>query len=169
MTRILLTETAYERLEPRLAALAGHVDCVVMDDKGAVRPGNAGVSAREAAPQCAYLSGDVFTKSLTGIWLNILLQSPALEWVQSAGAGLDHPMFVRLAEKGVRLTTNHTQAIAIAEYVLWGVLNHFQHGKMRSCEQAAHRWTPLTSREIRGTSWLIVGFGAIGQDRKSVV
>ena len=113
MTRILLSEAAYRRLRPHLDALPMRPKCVVMDGQGVPRLDGRPVSTDDAAPQCAYLSGDVFMNSLTGIWLDTLLAAPALEWVQSAGAGLEHPMFARLAEKGVRLTTNHAQATAL--------------------------------------------------------
>ena len=43
------------------------------------------------------------------------------------------------------------------------VLATFQRIAERRAEQAAHRWTRLPFREIAGTRWLIVGFGAIGQ------
>src|SRR6185436_10591794 len=91
------------------------------------------------------------------------MQSSDLKWVQSAGAGVDHPMFVKLAEKGVRLTTNHSQAVGMAEYVVGGVLSHFQSRGTQAADQAAHRWTKRYAREISGTRWLIIGFGAIGQ------
>ena len=68
-----------------------------------------------------------------------------------------------LAEKGIRLTTSHTQSVGIAEYVMWGVLNHFQSGNTHAVEQTARRWTKRRSREISGTRWLIIGFGAIGE------
>jgi len=66
-------------------------------------------------------------------------------------------------EKGVRLTNSHGQAISIAEYVLAEVLGYLQHLQKRREEQAAHRWTRLPFREVMGSRWLVVGFGAIGQ------
>src|SRR5690606_21490530 len=88
----------------------------------------------------------------------------SLRWVQSEGAGYDHPVFATLAERGTILTNNHSQSIGIAEYVLWGVLEHFQCARGRASDQAAHSWQRREAREMANTNWLILGFGAIGQD-----
>lgn len=163
MTRLLISEPAYQRLQPRLNAL-GQLDCVVMDKDEAVRLNGRRISPDDADVDCALLSHDLFFASFTKSYLALLMKSPTLKWVQSAGAGVDHSMFVTLAGKGIRMTTNHGQAVGIAEYVLWGVLNHFQGGKAHAAEQAAHRWTKQQSREVSGTRWLIIGYGSIGQE-----
>jgi phosphoglycerate dehydrogenase-like enzyme len=51
----------------------------------------------------------------------------------------------------------------MADYVLWGVLDAFQKGLDWRADQLAHVWKPRPFREINGSNWLIVGFGAIGQ------
>ncbi|HEY0106018.1 MAG TPA: D-2-hydroxyacid dehydrogenase [Rhizomicrobium sp.] len=163
MNRILLTETAFHRVQPRLGGPASGLECLTMDKDGIVRLGGREISADDARPDCGWLSHDLFVDAVAARYLGVLMQSPALSWVQSAGAGLDHPVFAMLAQKGVRLTTNHSQALGMAEYVLWGVLDHFQGGKAHAAEQAAQRWTKRRSREISGSRWLIVGFGAIGE------
>jgi phosphoglycerate dehydrogenase-like enzyme len=162
-TRLLLTGESFRRIQPRLDAVADRLECLVMDENGIVRLNGHAIAPHEARPECGWISHDIFFASYAANYLDVLMQSPALKWVQSAGAGLDHPMFVSLAGKGISLTTNHSQAIGISEYVLWGVLNHFQNGRAHAAEQAAHRWTKRQSREIHGTRWLIIGFGAIGQ------
>jgi phosphoglycerate dehydrogenase-like enzyme len=83
--------------------------------------------------------------------------------VQSATAGFDHPMFGQLVSKGVSLTTSHGQAVGMADYVLAGVLDHFQRGPERRAAQTAHVWWRESFREVEGTRWLVIGFGAIGQ------
>src|SRR5208283_5608616 len=78
-------------------------------------------------------------------------------------AGYDNPIFAQLAEKGVRLTMSDAQATAMSEYVLSTVLDHFQRGSERRRAQAARHWAQPFFREVKGTRWLIVGFGSIGQ------
>jgi phosphoglycerate dehydrogenase-like enzyme len=51
----------------------------------------------------------------------------------------------------------------MAEYVMAGVLDAFQGGAERRRLQAEHRWERQPFREINGSRWLIVGFGAIGK------
>lgn len=167
MTRIQLTGTALERLRPRLDALAQPFDYVVMDEAGTLRIDGRAVSPAQARAECGLLSNDLFFSAFQMDYVDALVASPALKWVQSCGAGLDHPMFVRLARRGdIRLTTNHSQDVGMAEYVLWGVLDHFHTGgaqPARPPELETHGWIRRRAREIHGTRWLILGFGSIGQ------
>ena len=55
--------------------------------------------------------------------------------------------------------------MGIADYVLWGVLDVYQGGPERRADQAAHTWKRLPYRELEGSRWVILGFGAIGQGR----
>ena len=119
--------------------------------------------ADTAQPDAGWLSADGVMGPAQRTLMVGLLKSDHLTWVHTAAAGLDHPIWAQLVDKGAALTTSHGQALCIAEYVLAEVLGHFQRLGERRAEQAARRWTRLTFREIAGTSWLIVGFGAIGQ------
>jgi phosphoglycerate dehydrogenase-like enzyme len=160
MTRLLITETAYQRVASRLPA---GITCALMDGAGVIHLGGQQISAGEAAPDCTWLSADMLFSPNEPAFRSVLKQAPALRWAQSAGAGVDHPIFAMLLEKGVRITTNHEQAIGISEYILSGVLCHFQGTAKRAIEQAARRWTPSRAREVMGSHWLIVGYGAIGE------
>jgi len=162
MTRLLITRPPYRRLQSQLAALPALV-CLVMDEQGAVRRNDQGESVGELAPDCALVSNDYFASGVGPHLRAALENTPTLDWVQSVGAGTDNPIFVMLAKKGVPVSTNHGQADGMAEYVLWGVLDHFQGGRARAADQAAHAWAKRQWREIGGTRWLIVGFGAIGE------
>jgi len=83
--------------------------------------------------------------------------------VQSSAAGFENTMFAQLVGKGARLTNNHSQAVGMSEYVLWGVLDYLQRGAQRRADQASHSWAPTPFTEISGSRWLVIGFGAIGQ------
>jgi phosphoglycerate dehydrogenase-like enzyme len=169
MTRIQLTEPAFERLRPRLDALAQPLEYVLMDEAGVLRFDGRAISPEEARPECGFLSNDLFFASprLQAAYIGALVQSPALRWVQSCGAGLDHSMFTMLAQRrDIRLSTNHSQAIGIAEYVMWGILDHFHTGAAQptlSDEAGGERWVRRRAREIHDSHWLILGFGSIGQ------
>jgi phosphoglycerate dehydrogenase-like enzyme len=52
----------------------------------------------------------------------------------------------------------------MSEYVLATVLDHLQRGPERRSEQAKRHWGRLPYREIAGSRWLIIGFGAIGRE-----
>jgi phosphoglycerate dehydrogenase-like enzyme len=164
MTRILIHQAAYDRLKPQLDALGPKAEIMTMTSDGTIWRDGVEVSPEAANLEAAWVNTDFFQTPAIGALFGAVMKSTALVWVQSAAAGYENPMFARIVEKGARLTTNHSQSVGISEYVLWGVLNHFQRGPERALEQKAHQWTILPFREISGTRWLVVGFGAIGQD-----
>ena len=163
MTRLLLYEPAYRRVEQRLPALSDRDELLLLWPDGSLWSNGQRIAAEDARPEIGWVSTDLFVSPAFGTFLATLLQSSALQWVQSGAAGFDRPVFRQFVERGARLTNNHSQAVGMAEYVLWGVLDHLQRGPERRIEQTAHRWTPLRFTEISGSRWLIIGFGAIGQ------
>ena len=164
MTRILVHEAAFCRIEQRVAQFGDRAEFLTMSSEGTIRLKGVELTPEEANPDAAWVSVDFFQTPSIGVFFGTLMKATALTWVQSAAAGFENPMFTRIVEKGARLSTNHSQSVGMSEYVIWGVLNHFQRGPERAVEQAAHRWTVLPFREISGSRWLIIGFGAIGQD-----
>jgi phosphoglycerate dehydrogenase-like enzyme len=163
MTRLFLYEPSYRRIASRMPKLSDSDQLLLMYPDGSVWQGDHQVPAEEVRPEVGWTNSDLFQNPAGRAYFIALLKSPALKWVQSGAAGFDHPMFAQLVQKGARLTTNHSQAVGMAEYVMWGVLDHLQHGPERRVEQAAGRWTDIYYTEISGSRWLIVGFGAIGQ------
>jgi phosphoglycerate dehydrogenase-like enzyme len=163
MTRILVYEPAFRRIEARLPAAAREAAFALMDAKGVIRLEGRERSPEDAAAEVGWLTQEMFGTPVQRSYFVALLKSPALKWVQSAAAGFDDPVFARLVAKGARLTTNNAPALGMAEYVLWGVLDHFQRGPERRAAQTERRWDELHFREINGSRWLIIGFGAIGQ------
>ncbi len=136
----------------------------MMDATGALSIDGGPIAAEDAAPTIAWATADLFATPVARDFMVTLLKSPGLKWLQSASAGVDNPVFGQLVSRGVRLTTSHGQAVGMADYVLAGVLDHFQRGPERREAQAAHDWRrSIRIRELLETRWLIVGFGAVGQ------
>jgi phosphoglycerate dehydrogenase-like enzyme len=162
MTRVLFYEPAYQRIAERISTLVG-VEAFLMDRDGRIRVGGHEVRAEDAAPEVGWATNDLFAGPMRD-YMVTLLKSPHLRWMQSAAAGFDNPVFAQIVAKGARLTTNHSQAVGMAEYVLAGVLDHFQRGPERRRAQERREWARLPYREIKGQRWLVVGFGAIGQE-----
>ena len=162
MTRVLFYEPSYRRLADRVAAIPG-VDVLLMDRNGRISRGGEQVSIDAAQPEVGWASNDLFGGPIRD-YMVALLKSPSLRWMQSGAAGFDNPVFAQIVAKGARLTTNHSQAIGMAEYVLANVLDHFQRGPERREAQRQREWARLAYREIQGSNWLVVGFGAIGQE-----
>jgi phosphoglycerate dehydrogenase-like enzyme len=163
MTRILAYEPSLEHIQARLPPAAKTAEFVVVDRGGVLKLDGREISVEEANPEIGWMTVELFGSPAARNFFVCLLKAPALKWVQSAAAGFDNPAFRGLVEKGARLTTNDAQADSMAEYVLWGVLDHFQRGPERRDAQARREWARLAYREVGRTRWLIIGFGAIGQ------
>ncbi|MBW8816313.1 MAG: D-2-hydroxyacid dehydrogenase [Caulobacterales bacterium] len=161
--RLLIHEKAHTRLRDALDALPGALQRVVMGEDGRLMLGEAELTADEAQPDIVYANADAFFSPKAPIFLTAALKSPGLAWVQSGAAGVDHAIFGQFVQKGAVLTTSHGQAVGMADYVLWGVLDALQDGPGRRAAQAAGEWKRLVFREVEGTRWVVVGFGAIGQ------
>ena len=58
----------------------------------------------------------------------------------------------------------HTTASPIAECVLRSVLDHFQDAPGWRAAAAEGRWAHHDFREVAGTTWLVIGLGAIGSE-----
>lgn len=161
--RLLIYETSFRRIAAEIAAHGPAVEPLLMSEGGEVTLAGRPVGLDEAAPEAGWANADVFFSAASRPYMTALLKSPALRWVQSGAAGFDNPVFSKFVQKGARLTTSHGQAVGIAEYVLAGVLDAFQGGPGRRAAQAAHEWKRTPFREVLGTRWLLIGFGAIGQ------
>lgn len=160
--RLLIYQPAWRRLQSRIAAIAPNLEPVVMDDAGALTLHDQPITLEDAALEAAWTSSDIWGGPIRDFAIAVL-KSPGVRWMQSAAAGFDNPMFAQLVGRGVRLTTSHGQAVGMADYVLWGVLDHLQRGPERREAQAKGDWARMRYREIAGTRWLVIGFGAIGE------
>jgi phosphoglycerate dehydrogenase-like enzyme len=146
-TRLLLTPGALELVGDRLPSsvtpvlLDGQVDEI----------------------EIAWATGDLYmSPDLARHFFGAVLGSDTLRWIQVSNAGVDHPVFAGLVQKGVTLTTSHVTGAPIAEYVLRAVLDHFQRADRWRSSIADGRWEQHEFREVAGTTWLVVGLGAIG-------
>jgi phosphoglycerate dehydrogenase-like enzyme len=160
---LLIYEPAWATVADRVGAIAPDLDVLVMDPAGAITLRGAPVGPEDANPEIAWADHRAFLGPAARQFFAAVLKSPVLAFVQSAAAGFDHPLFGQIVAKGARLGISHGQAVGIADYVLWGVLDHFQNGAGWRADQAARVWRPRSFREVNGTRWLIVGFGSIGQ------
>ncbi|HVI31935.1 D-2-hydroxyacid dehydrogenase [Phenylobacterium sp.] len=158
--RLLIYEPSYRRLA---GSISSEVEPVLMSDAGELTLAGRAVTVEDAGVEAGWMNADLWAGGPGREYAVALLKSPKLRWVQSGAAGFDNPVFGKLIEKGVTLTTSHGQAVGMAEYVLWGVLDHFQRGAERRASQANRAWNRLAFREITGSHWLVIGFGAIGQ------
>ena len=162
MTRLLIHKPAFETIKAELAPLGDKVEALVMDETGAITLAGQPVAAEAADIEAAWFSGDLYQAPAARPFVGAILAAPNLKWTHTAAAGFDNPFFGRIVAKGAKLTTSHGQAVGMADYVIAGVLDHFQRWPERRAAQAARDWRELEVREVNGSTWLIIGFGAIG-------
>ena len=163
MTRLILFEPAHRRVAAELQRLAPELELVLVSTDGAITFGGQGIEEDAVRPDWGWFSADSGFGPAGRSLFVAMLKSQKLTWVHTGAAGVDGPVWRQLVDKGAALSTGHGQAISIAEYVIAGVLEYFQRWPERHAAQAEKRWARLPFREVGGTRWLIVGFGAIGE------
>lgn len=161
--KLLLFETAYDRLKDGLAPLKNTVEICQMTKEGTIHLNGVDQDLNTFEPDLAWLSMDLMYHGKVAEFATLVSNSSSLKWVQTANAGLDNPIYRKIAATGTRLSNSDAQALSIAEYVLAQVLYCFQGIEQRRSAQRETKWRYRPFREISGTTWLIIGFGNIGQ------
>ncbi|MBW1847662.1 MAG: D-2-hydroxyacid dehydrogenase [Deltaproteobacteria bacterium] len=166
MIEILIYEVTYQRVQEEFESRVNQVRPLIFTQKGEILREGETVPAESVQPEIAWASSDLYVgeDSPTREFMIYVLKSESIRWLQSGAAGFEHPVFGMLVDKGIRLTNNNASSIAIAEYVLSGVLNHYHSNQKRRENQHNRMWQRLGFREIYGTVWLIIGLGNIGTE-----
>ncbi len=161
--QVLLTDAAFTTFADRLQGLH-EIEWLRLEAGDQLRLGDRDVGAEEVSPEVAWATADMFYSGLLRPFFRLSLECPSMRWLHSPAAGLDLPGYRELLTNGVRLTTSHVNRIPIAEYVMSAVLGHYQRPEEWQAAQAAKAWRHHEFREVYGTTWLIIGLGAIGAE-----
>ncbi|MEI9977621.1 MAG: D-2-hydroxyacid dehydrogenase [Edaphobacter sp.] len=161
--RLLIHDNVRKRNQGSFEALQHRLDLIVMGDDGLLHLNRAEISVDNAQPEVVFASADIFFSCSAQQFMVAVLKSRVLKWVQSGSAGFEHPVFGQIVQQGAQLTNSHGQAVGMADYVLWGVLDCLQNGASRRASQAERKWQRQPSAEIGDMQWLVIGFGAVGQ------
>ena len=93
-----------------------------------------------------------------------LFEEESLRWLQGPGAGVDHPLWQGLLDRGVRLTNaSGIHAEPIAQYIFTYVLFWERNVARHLAQQAARDWTTIYSDDLGAKTLGIVGYGGIGR------
>lgn len=168
---ILVSQVAWSQFSDRLLAAAPHARWSTIDPEGAITPADLGEDdgsdagrTGPDAPNVMWLSNDTFYPPLRSHLPRLTGALQPGDWVQSGAAGTDSALFVDMLDHGLRLTTSHVTAIPIAEYTVGAVLRRYQEPERWADAQQRHQWEHHDFREVSGTTWLIIGLGAIGTE-----
>lgn len=116
----------------------------------------------------AFFSGDVFP-TYSRQFFSTVRKAPKLDWLHVFNAGIDHPIYTEMIERGVRLTTSSgTAAVPIAQTAIAGLLL-LARGFPRWLEaQRAREWRPIRGpaapRDLQGQTAIVLGVGHIGRE-----
>ncbi|MCU1492640.1 MAG: ghrB [Acidimicrobiaceae bacterium] len=153
--RIFLSQMAYERHWTDVESVAPTARAVVA---GTASWGNG------RGADLAWVTFDVWSTADGGEqWFAELVRLEGLQWCHTSGAGVDAAPYRVLGERGVRLSTSHVTADAVADFALRGALDALQGAGDWREAQAERAWRRHEFTEMFDTTWLVVGLGAIGQ------
>jgi phosphoglycerate dehydrogenase-like enzyme len=152
---LLVTDTFLERHGAELDAVAPGTPRAVVGPRG-LEQGHEQVGM-------AFFSGDCFETGRAREFMIAALKSSRLAWLHSASAGVDHEVFHRFLERGVRLTTSSgAHAVPIAHTVLLYMLALSRDLPGWLTAQREHRWEPRAIHDLQGDRVAVVGLGPIG-------
>lgn len=168
MTAVLVSHRCNARFGTEFAAAAARdgvaLELLVLPMDPEARIDDA-VAARAEA---AYFSGDVFP-AFSKQFFSATRKAPGLKWLQVFNAGVDHPVFATILERGVRLTTAAgSTAEPIAQTAIAGMLYLARNFPRWIASQRNHRWDPMRApdlpRDLRGQVMVVYGLGEIGTE-----
>lgn len=162
MSQALYYKPSYERLQQRITDVAPDLE-IALYQEGCFFLNGKEVAKEALSPEYFWIHSELFKSPEMKKYFNLVLDFPTARWLHTVNTGLDILPYISLLEKGVTVTNNHSQAIAISEYVIGQVFAHFQQLAKFKESQEEKIWKFRPSREMYGTRWLLIGFGHIGQ------
>ena len=158
-----MSEASHHRIRDRIAHLAPKLEIVTVPQLNRFVRNGVDLAAGDIAPEIVWNTQEAYQGGLLPTLMRALLDSPSVRWLQTFNAGLDLPIFRRIMEKGVRITKSSAQGVVIAEYVLAHALSLIVPIDAQKALQARREWGRTQYREVSQTRWLLVGYGAIGE------
>ena len=167
---MLLPADDYGRLAERLSALDHDLEPLLWRRDGVSLPDGShiadanGVPTGDAAyaPEAAWASIGLLFGGNLAPFVEAALAPGTLRWAQACLAGTDAPPFQQLINAGVQLSRSDAPNDATAEHTMSLVLSTFHDWAGRIDRRREGTWLQAPWREVRGSRWLIVGFGSIG-------
>ena len=160
---VAMHEKSLEHIGDRLRALGLDLNVLTFGSDGQFRVGGGTVPPAEVDVDYFWLSSHVGRGGGQQTAFDTVLACRSVGVLQTYNAGLDHPFYAEAADRGIRICNSSAQGVAIAEYVIAQVMSVLHPIAEQRAMQAAREWRVTPFREISRTSWLIIGFGPIGQ------
>lgn len=111
----------------------------------------------------AVFSADLWRERRGDSFMKVLLQAPSARWLHMFSAGLDHPVFGLLADRGVTVTHSAgSSSVPIAHTVMMQLIALCRDARPLAIAQSAREWANRGTADVEGRRVGIVGLGAIG-------
>lgn len=163
-TTVLMYDKGYEHIRPRLDALGLDLAIATFDRQFRINLAGRELPPGEAHIDYVWLSAPIAMDGIQEETFALVEQLASVKVLQTYNAGLDHPFYKRMSDKGTRLSNSSAQGVAIAEYVMGQVLAVLQPIAEQRQLQARKEWKITPFREISQTRWVVYGFGPIGRE-----
>jgi phosphoglycerate dehydrogenase-like enzyme len=150
-------------VDPRIIVIA---ECYVEPHElRSVRVGAEADAHRDEAPELTGAQRDALAAIDVAVAIDlpydIATHAPSLRWVQCVGAGTAQ-LQSAITGTDIRLTSGAgVNAIAIAEFAIARVLQHWKRFREFDELQAAHDWGSLFGRQLAGATVGLIGLGNI--------
>jgi phosphoglycerate dehydrogenase-like enzyme len=131
-------------------------------------PGARLADADCARLELAFFSEDVFPTH-SRQFFSAVRKAPALRWLHVFNAGVDHPIYTEMLQRGVRLSTSAgATAVPIAQTAITGLLMLARNFPRWLRGQRERRWDPMRvpdfPRDLVGQTAVVLGLGSIGRE-----
>ncbi len=151
MKNLLVTEAFLQTNRDRLRGSAASIQMVTI-----------GSDLDPEKIDLAFFSPDCYPDSAAE-FMAAVLKASRLDWLQTFSAGVDHPVFGILTERGCRVTTaSGASATPISHAVVMHLLALGRRLPEALANQREHRWQRLEGRDLDGTTTVVLGLGPIG-------
>ena len=118
--------------------------------------------------ELAFFSSDVFPAH-SRQFFSTVRKAPGLQWLHVFNAGVDHPIYTEMLQRGLRLTTSAgSTAAPIAQTAITGLLMLARNFPRWLTAQRERRWDPMRPpdfpRDLVGQTAIVLGLGSIGSE-----
>jgi phosphoglycerate dehydrogenase-like enzyme len=162
--QILMTQAAHRRLADRLAKIVPDAEVVEVTAPETFELRGQPIDIEAVKPEVVFFSFDSRPNTTNPTLFKRIFKGRATRWAQVQAAGLDNPVFRGVMEAGSRLTKSSAQATPIAEYVVAHAISLLVPLERQAELQKNHEWKVTPYHDIGQTRWVMVGYGAIGQE-----
>ena len=162
MNELLLAESTYQQMGLE-SALLPDVHYITINGAGELKRDGEKIQESDLSLDMARLDLALFMTGQVELITRLMEQTDAFRFVQTSAAGLDNPLFQAIVAKTEVFCNSDAQSASIAEFVVASVLNRWHRFDERRERQSAHEWKENIFKQILGSTWLIVGYGNIGQ------